>query len=546
MSGIVRKSKFRNTYGSEAKKEFWYENIRPSNCAFDGTFIACNGKFVAFCVEVGGAGAFTVIPVSKAGRLDTDLPKVSAHREYILDIKWNPFDDSMLATSCEDGSIRLWQFSDHGVLSNMDESKALLSFQFHQRRCTQISWHPIVENVLMSVSQEPQIAIWNLDTGEAETVINAPKVIHFAEWSIKGDKIVTTDKEKMIRIYDARSGKELMSCKGHEGQKPQRVVFTFDDTMLFSCGFSKMSERQYAAWSVTDKIKQLDIGELDSSNGTLNPIYDPDTQMVYVVAKGDSVIRYYELVKEDPYFHYITTFQSKDVQKGFTTIPKRCVDVNSCEVMKFYKIVAGSGNKPALIKPISFTVPRKSELYQDDLYPDAISNESSCDEPSEWFSGTNFEPKRISMSQFFKGAVTPSSSAGGGLKKGGLKGLKAKKESKAAGKPAAAPSPTPSEEKSSPTPAAKSAPVSSAPSASSPAPSSGGVDKDYVAGLEKEIKGLKVSNKEMEKEIKSLNDKLKDFDKLSGDVKLLCDAVKKNNERLTSLEALVEEGDDEE
>ena len=98
-------------------------------------------------------------------------------------------------------------------------------------------------------------------------------------------------------------------------------------------------------------------------------------------------------------------------------------------------------------------------------------------------------------------------------------------------------------------PVAKSAPATSsapAPVASSPAPSSGGVDKDYVAGLEKEIKALKSSNKEMEKEIKSLNDKLKDFDKLSGDVKLLCDAVKKNNERLTSLEALVEEGDDEE
>jgi len=358
---------------------------------------------------------------------------------------------------------------------------------------------------------------------------------------------VTTDKDKMIRIYDARSGKQLMECKGHEGQKPQRVVFTFDDTMLFSCGFSKMSERQYAAWSVTDKITQLDIGELDSSNGTLNPIYDPDTQMVYVVAKGDSVIRYYEIVKEDPYFHYITTFQSKDVQKGFTTIPKRCVDVNTCEVMKFYKIVAGSGNKGAMIKPISFTVPRKSELYQDDLYPDAISSESACEDPSEWFEGANPEPKRINMSQFFKGAVTPSSGGGGGLKKGGLKGLKAKKDAKVATK--SAPSPTPSEEKSSPTPVAKSSPAPSsapAPVASSPAPSSGGVDKDYVAGLEKEIRALKLSNKEMEKEIKSLNDKLKDFDKLSGDVKILCDAVKKNNERLTSLEALVEEGDDEE
>ena len=136
---------------------------------------------------------------------------------YILDMKWNPFEDSMLATCCEDGSIRLWEFdTEKGLLINQDESKALVDLRLHQRRCTQISWHPIVKNVLMSVSQEPKIAIWNLDEGEAEVEINAPKVIHFAEWSAKGDRIVTTDKDKMIRIYDARSGKQLMvsSCLG--------------------------------------------------------------------------------------------------------------------------------------------------------------------------------------------------------------------------------------------------------------------------------------------------------------------------------------------
>ena len=50
----------------------------------------------------------------------------------------------------------------------------------------------------------------------------------------------------------------------------------------------------------------------------------------------------------------------------------------------------------------------------------------------------------------------------------------------------------------------------------------------------------------MQKEIKSLSDKLKDFDKLQADLKLMCDAVKKNDERLNSLEALVQEEDDDE
>ena len=56
---------------------------------------------------------------------------------------------------------------------------------------------------------------------------------------------------------------------------------------------------------------------------------------------------------------------------------------------------------------------------------------------------------------------------------------------------------------------------------------------------------LKDNEKKMQKDIKSLTEKLKDYDKLTGDIKLLCDAVKKNDGRLNSLEALVQEESDE-
>lgn len=64
--------------------------------------------------------------------------------------------------------------------------------------------------------------------------------------------------------------------------------------------------------------------------------------------------------------------------------------------------------------------------------------------------------------------------------------------------------------------------------------------------MEAEIKTLKDNEKKMQKEMKSLSDKLKDFDKLQADLKLTCEAVKKNDERLNALEALVQEEDDEE
>ena len=164
-------------------------------------------------------------------------------------MQWNPYNDNMLATSSEDGTIKLWEIPSRGLLMNIDDSKALLSLEYHERRCTQIAWHPVASSVLLSVSQEPKLCVWNLDEGEAAVEItDHPDIIYNASWSMNGDKIVTSCKDKNFRIFDARSGDLLFKEKGHEGAKPQRVIFTFDDKLLFSTGFSKMSERQYAVW----------------------------------------------------------------------------------------------------------------------------------------------------------------------------------------------------------------------------------------------------------------------------------------------------------
>ena len=43
-------------------------------------------------------------------------------------------------------------------------------------------------------------------------------------------------------------------------------------------------------------------------------------------------------------------------------MPKRGVDTTKCEIVRFYKL------HPNKIEPVSFTVPRKSELFQADIY----------------------------------------------------------------------------------------------------------------------------------------------------------------------------------
>lgn len=62
-----------------------------------------------------------------------------------------------------------------------------------------------------------------------------------------------------------------------------------------------------------------------------------------------------------------------------------------------FKLAQGSGNQGGYCEPVAFTVPRKSELYQDDLYPDTFSGEASLD-AEEWFTqGKNATPKLVRL-----------------------------------------------------------------------------------------------------------------------------------------------------
>lgn len=63
---------------------------------------------------------------------------------------------------------------------------------------------------------------------------------------------------------------------------------------------------------------------------------------------------------------------------------------------RIFKLAQGTGNQGGYCEPISFTVPRKSELYQDDIYPDTFSGEPSLT-ADEWFSEKkNLPPQLVS------------------------------------------------------------------------------------------------------------------------------------------------------
>lgn len=395
---VVRQSKFRHVFGANEKREKCFDNIRVSKASWDSTFTAVNPKFFAVIVESGGGGAFLVLPLGKTGRVAPDAPLVAGHKGPVLDIAWCPHNDNVIASASEDCTVKVWQIPDGGVGRTMTD--CVVDLVFHQRRVGIVMWHPSAQNIVLSCGSDNNVCVWNVGTGECLLNFALPELVLSASFNWDGSEVIFTCKDKKIRRVDPRTGKVEEEALAHEGSKGARAIY-LKNGLVFTTGFAKHSERQYSLRAPGHLDDPIVMVELDTSNGVMFPIYDPDTNLVYLCGKGDSVIRYFEITPEPPFVHYINTFQTPDPQRGVGFMPKRGCDVSTCEISRFYRL-----NNNGFAQVIPFKVPRKSELFQEDLYPDTQADIPAIT-AAEWWDGKNADPVMMSMADGGGSAAGP-------------------------------------------------------------------------------------------------------------------------------------------
>lgn len=78
-------------------------------------------------------------------------------------------------------------------------------------------------------------------------------------------------------------------------------------------------------------------------------------------------------------------------------MPKRGINMHDNEIARAFKTV-----NDGYIEPVSFIVPRRSETFQEDIYPPTIGLTPAMG-ASEWFGGKEAIPPKISMESIFDG-----------------------------------------------------------------------------------------------------------------------------------------------
>ena len=268
----------------------------------------------------------------------------------------------------------------------------------HSRKVGLIEFHPCAENVLASSSLDYSVKIWNTETGKDEITLQHKDLVTSFAFNYNGSLLATCSRDKKLRIWDIRSGKIISEGPGHTGAKPSRVAWLGNTDRIVTTGFSRLSDRQVGIWDIHNIDKGPINGFLviDSGSGVLIPHFDNETSILYIAGKGDGNIRYYEYDKDDLY--ELSQYGSTDPQRGFAVAPKHAVNVRENEVVKSFKTVFDHS-----IEPISFIVPRRSELFQADIYPDCPSSEPALS-AEEWFGGKEVNgPLLLNMEAIFEG-----------------------------------------------------------------------------------------------------------------------------------------------
>jgi coronin-1B/1C/6 len=344
-----------------------------------------------------------IIPLSKHGRLvDVEKSAFVGHSAAVMDFEFNPFHDHIIASGSEDMTIKVWGIPEGGLTQAVKDP--LVDINAHNKKVTLLRFHPTASNVLASVGGDQMVKLWDIEKAmEIGCLPDAhDQLIQDIVWDYHGDTYATSSKDKHVRIVDARTSTvAALIDTAHEGAKSTKLTFTGNLGKLVTIGFTRQSQRQFKIWDPRNTSTELKKVDVDQAAGVIMPFFDPDTGLLYLAGKGDGNIRYYELVNENPYVYTISETRSTVAAKGIAWVPKRGLNVLGCEIARLLKLTTNS------VEPLSFIVPRKSEAFQEDLYPDTASIEPSHT-ADEWRAGSSKPPLLSSLNPSLAKSTTAS------------------------------------------------------------------------------------------------------------------------------------------
>lgn len=402
MGRFVRKSNFRHVFGTAAKKEVSYIDVKPF-CVGDGNCVAASTDYITYA-STGGGGPVVVHPMKKTGRVGLGATVLNAHTSKVLDFAYSPFAANVLAVCSEDCYVSIT-----ALPKNPEEMKSMngkeagsVMLEGHQKKIDLVRWHPTALNVVASASHDCTVKLW--DAEEAKEICNIDLDIEAQSivFNTNGSLMSACGSDKKGRIFDPRQQNSVKTVK--TGLKSAKIIFHDKLNTATALG-SSMGARIAKVYDQRKWGEEMEEIDIDSASGIFLHNWDPDTNILYLSAKGSATVAYYEIDNkgEGKFMYSLSRYMGKTGVKGMCWLPKRTCDTKKCEIAKSLHLYQN------WINPLSYVVPRKSQLFNKDIFPDTYAGKPALDAAS-WAAGENKDPVVKSMDPKKQGGD------GGGIK----------------------------------------------------------------------------------------------------------------------------------
>ena len=390
-SGVKRKYKYLS-----AKERINHDcvyNLKPHATAR----VACSATRWALPYASGGGGPVLVKRVDEIGKMEpTEAPSmcVQGHKAAVHGCAFSPFDDDLLVTASDDGAIKAFALGD-GPPSDVEGAH----IGTHAGGARDVAFHPSAEHVLLSSGADGSCALW--DVGAAKSILALPResaAVHTLDWSYDGSSFLAARRDKTLRCYDARAGKEAWRAEPHGGARAFSAVWCAGvggcGATVACVGGAKSGGREVVLLDPRATGAALHRRLVDTQTGELFPIWDEDHALLWVWGRGDATAKYYEVDAARA-----TAAEALDAGADFRTasaptgsvclLPKAACDVMALEVGAFLRASAAG-----TVEKVTFSVPRTDDLktyFNDDLFSRTRARLSSMDADA-WIGGEDADP----------------------------------------------------------------------------------------------------------------------------------------------------------
>ncbi|CEF68077.1 Coronin [Strongyloides ratti] len=401
-------SKYRHCETLNGPKIGIFSNLRNVNTRLpiDSNGMCVSERFAAIPLS-GTSGLIAIFSLKYPNKIPDGVLDGLQNRSLVTDIAWNPFNPRQLACGLDIGIVHIWEIDETKVnligeteYNIPDDSKLKLcdlepiaELRYNASKITQLRYHPTAKDLLTVAYGDCSICIFNIKLNEIVFEIkNAHEYqILSISWSYDGTKLATLGKDKMLKIFQPQLEGEdccIAEKKVLESTRSARVLFVCDDSMILIVSFSRTSNRQCTLLD-SFTLKDLHQQQIDTNTQPLIPHYDYDSSILFLTGKGDHGIQMFELSPSSPYMLPLAPFTALTGHQTIALHQKNVCDVKAVEFQRGWRLTEKA------LEKLSFRVPRvKKELFQRDLFPDALITWSPLMDGEQWIRNETVETRK--------------------------------------------------------------------------------------------------------------------------------------------------------